>query len=127
LTAIHRDPARSSNWTIAAAARPGGGEWLALVSASPSSTWSRWRSHASRSAELGDRGGGGRASSSSSPHLELGSRNLRTVNRASEAVRRSSGWYGIIVTTDSDPSLAQQLAGHLETGRNSISAPALGG
>jgi hypothetical protein len=29
--------------------RPGGGELLALAGASPSSTWSRWRSHASRS------------------------------------------------------------------------------
>jgi phospholipase C len=40
---------------------------------------------------------------------------------------RSSGWYDIALTTDSDPSFAQQLAGHLETGCDSISDPALGG
>jgi len=39
---------------------------------------------------------------------------------------RSSGWYDIALTMDADPSFAQQLAGHLETGRDSISDPALG-
>jgi len=40
---------------------------------------------------------------------------------------RSFGWYDITLTTDSDPSFAQQLAGHLETGRDSVSDPTLGG
>ncbi|HYQ18216.1 MAG TPA: phospholipase domain-containing protein, partial [Polyangiaceae bacterium] len=38
----------------------------------------------------------------------------------------SFGWYDLIVTVDSDPSFRQQLAGHIETGRDSVSDPLLG-
>src|SRR5215472_149730 len=37
------------------------------------------------------------------------------------------GWYDLIVTVDSDPSFKYRLAGHVETGKDSISDPALGG
>jgi phospholipase C len=40
---------------------------------------------------------------------------------------RSFGWYDIALTSDSDPSFEQRIAGHLETGRDSVSDPALGG
>jgi len=41
-------------------------------------------------------------------------------------LRKSSGWYDLTVTVDSDPSFVRQLAGHVETGRASISDPAIG-
>jgi phospholipase C len=37
------------------------------------------------------------------------------------------GWYDLIVTVAGDPSFSYRLAGHVETGRDSISDPALGG
>ena len=37
------------------------------------------------------------------------------------------GWYDMIVTTAGDPTFNYRLAGHVETGRDSISDPALGG
>lgn len=37
------------------------------------------------------------------------------------------GWYDLVVTVAEDPSFERRLAGHLETGRESISDPALGG
>ncbi len=38
-----------------------------------------------------------------------------------------SGWYDLIVTTDADSSISYHFAGHLETGSDSISDPAMGG
>ena len=37
------------------------------------------------------------------------------------------GWYDLIVTVSGDATLKYRLAGHVETGRDSISDPALGG
>jgi phospholipase C len=37
------------------------------------------------------------------------------------------GWYDLIVTVDGDPNFKYRLAGHVETGRDSYSDPALGG
>jgi phospholipase C len=37
------------------------------------------------------------------------------------------GWYDLIVTVAEDPSFNYRLAGHVETGRDSFSDPALGG
>ncbi len=37
------------------------------------------------------------------------------------------GWYDMIVTVDTDSSFTQRLAGHVETGRESASDPAIGG
>ncbi len=37
------------------------------------------------------------------------------------------GWYDLIVTVSGDASFKYQLAGHVETGKDSISDPALGG
>jgi phospholipase C len=37
------------------------------------------------------------------------------------------GWYNLAVTTDADPSFTQVLAGHVETGWESFSDPAIGG
>jgi phospholipase C len=41
-------------------------------------------------------------------------------------LRKSFGWYDIIVQTDSDASFLRRLAGHVETGRDSMSDPAIG-
>jgi len=37
------------------------------------------------------------------------------------------GWYDFIVTVGGDPSFEYRLAGHVETGQDSFSDPALGG
>jgi phospholipase C len=41
-------------------------------------------------------------------------------------LERSYGWYDFKITTPSDPSFQHRLAGHLETGRDSMSDPAIG-
>ena len=38
----------------------------------------------------------------------------------------SYGWYDLTIEVESDPSFKQQLAGHVETGRDSVSDPLLG-
>jgi hypothetical protein len=38
-----------------------------------------------------------------------------------------AGWYDLIVKVSGDASFRYQLAGHVETGKESISDPALGG
>jgi phospholipase C len=38
----------------------------------------------------------------------------------------SHGWYDITITSDDDRALVHQIAGHLETGRDSVSDPAFG-
>ena len=40
---------------------------------------------------------------------------------------RFHGWYDLIVTVAGDPTFKYRLAGHVETGRDSFSDPALGG
>lgn len=40
---------------------------------------------------------------------------------------RSFGWYDLIVSVSQDSSFERRLAGHVETGRDSFSDPALGG
>ena len=40
---------------------------------------------------------------------------------------RFRGWYDVVVTVAEDPSFQHRLAGHVETGRDSISDPAMGG
>jgi phospholipase C len=37
------------------------------------------------------------------------------------------GWYDLIVTVAGDPTFKYRLAGHVETGADSFSDPALGG
>jgi len=41
-------------------------------------------------------------------------------------LHNSFGWYDLTVTAESDSSYARQLAGHVETGRPSVSDPAIG-
>jgi len=41
-------------------------------------------------------------------------------------LERSHGWYDFKITTPSDPSFQHRHAGHLETGRDSMSDPAIG-
>src|SRR5215468_3603916 len=41
-------------------------------------------------------------------------------------LQASFGWYDFTVTVNSDPSFRRQLAGHVETGRPSMSDPAIG-
>ena len=38
----------------------------------------------------------------------------------------SSGWYDFILTAENDATFRQQLAGHVETGKDSITDPAIG-
>jgi phospholipase C len=40
---------------------------------------------------------------------------------------RTSGWYDLAVTVDGDAQFECRFAGHLETGEDSISDPAMGG
>jgi phospholipase C len=40
---------------------------------------------------------------------------------------RFGGWYDFVVTVAEDPGFQYRLAGHVETGRDSISDPAMGG
>jgi len=40
---------------------------------------------------------------------------------------RFYGWYDLIITVDGDPTFKYRLAGHVETGKDSFSDPALGG
>jgi phospholipase C len=42
------------------------------------------------------------------------------------ALDASHGWYDLTLTVDSDPTFRQQIAGHVETGRDSMSDPLLG-
>ena len=42
-------------------------------------------------------------------------------------LRRNFGWYDVLITVDQDPAFAYQLAGHVETGKDSITDPAMGG
>ena len=37
------------------------------------------------------------------------------------------GWYDLVVTVEEDPTFQYRFAGHIETGRDSISDPAMGG
>ncbi|MFM0209922.1 phospholipase C, phosphocholine-specific [Paraburkholderia sediminicola] len=41
-------------------------------------------------------------------------------------LRNAYGWYDLVITVDTDPSFARRLAGHVETGKSSMSDPALG-
>ncbi|AXL51421.1 phospholipase C, phosphocholine-specific [Paraburkholderia caffeinilytica] len=41
-------------------------------------------------------------------------------------LRNAYGWYDLAITVDTDPSFARRFAGHVETGRSSMSDPALG-
>jgi phospholipase C len=37
------------------------------------------------------------------------------------------GWYDLVITVEQDPTFHYRFAGHIETGRESISDPAMGG
>jgi phospholipase C len=37
------------------------------------------------------------------------------------------GWYDLVITVEQDPTFEYRFAGHIETGRDSISDPAMGG
>jgi len=54
-------------------------------------------------------------------HLAPGERLTRRI-----PLERSFGWYDFTLRADSDPAFRQQIAGHLETGDDSASDPALG-
>ncbi len=41
-------------------------------------------------------------------------------------LRGSYGWYDLSITIDSDSTFKRRLAGHVETGKSSMSDPALG-
>ncbi len=42
------------------------------------------------------------------------------------SLEESSGWYDLSITVESDPAFNQQLAGHVETGRDSTTDPLIG-
>jgi phospholipase C len=50
----------------------------------------------------------------------------QTLSRA-WALKRTFGWYDLVVTTDSDTGFEVQLAGHVENGRPSVTDPLMGG
>jgi phospholipase C len=54
-------------------------------------------------------------------HLRPGARAVHTANPA-----RSHGWYDLSVVSDQDGTFLRRLAGHVETGRPSMSDPAIG-
>ena len=43
------------------------------------------------------------------------------------SLERFHGWYDFVVTVAEDPSFERRLTGHVESGRDSISDPAMGG
>ena len=43
------------------------------------------------------------------------------------SLSRTFGWYEFVITVDGDPGFESRLAGHVETGRDSVSDPAMGG
>ena len=43
------------------------------------------------------------------------------------SLNRTGGWYDLTITVDGDPAFRHQVAGHLETGEDSISDPLMGG
>ena len=43
------------------------------------------------------------------------------------SLERFRGWYDVVVTVAEDPGFERRLTGHVETGRDSISDPAMGG
>lgn len=43
------------------------------------------------------------------------------------SLHRSYGWYDFVITSEEDSGFEYQLAGHIETGTDSISDPAMGG
>ena len=43
------------------------------------------------------------------------------------SLERFHGWYDLVVTVAEDPTFEYRLAGHVETGRDSMSDPAMGG
>jgi len=43
------------------------------------------------------------------------------------SLSRTGGWYDLTITVDGDPGFRHQVAGHLETGEDSISDPLMGG
>ncbi len=57
-----------------------------------------------------------------------GSRVLRPndTSEGEQSLGEFHNWYDLIVTVDEDPAFKYHLAGHVETGRNSFSDPALG-
>jgi phospholipase C len=61
------------------------------------------------------------------------SRNTRLVLTSGEsesrnwALSRSGGWYDLAIVVDGDPHFEYRIAGHLETGEDSISDPLMGG
>jgi phospholipase C len=42
------------------------------------------------------------------------------------SLSRESGWYGLVIAVEAEPSIGYHLAGHVENGKPSISDPALG-
>jgi phospholipase C len=50
----------------------------------------------------------------------------RAATVALAGTERGSGWYDVSVTAAGDPGYLRRLAGHVETGRPSISDPAFG-
>jgi phospholipase C len=41
-------------------------------------------------------------------------------------LRNGHGWYDLAITVDTDTAFVRRLAGHVETGKSSMSDPALG-
>jgi phospholipase C len=51
----------------------------------------------------------------------------QSLDEAGRKLHQFFGWYDLVVTVPDDPTFEYRLAGHVETGRDSFSDPALGG
>jgi phospholipase C len=72
-------------------------------------------------------------------HVQVSVLDAYTGNLSTQRLRRDEtfedklsldrfyGWYDLIVTVDGDPAFQYRLAGHVETGKDSFSDPAMGG
>ena len=41
-------------------------------------------------------------------------------------LKESFGWYDLVIEANTDPHFRWQIAGHLETGKDSVTDPAIG-
>ncbi|VTZ50456.1 Non-hemolytic phospholipase C [Methylocella tundrae] len=91
-----------------------------------------WRSDDNGSFSLSVRNAGARKASVTLLDAYTGEKIHRVLPPEGQAetqlsLERFQGWYDVVVTVAEDPSFERRLAGHVETGRDSMSDPAMGG
>jgi len=93
---------------------------------------SEWRSDDNGSFSLSVRNDGSRNANVTLLDAYTGEKVHRVIPPDAHAefersLERFHGWYDVVVTVAEDPSFERRLAGHVETGRDSASDPAMGG